>query len=137
MSKGIPHYQINIPIRQNISARDLSTVLLMSGLLIVYFLPTDFLFNNPTSFCIHKNLLRFDCPGCGMTRALHCLLHGHFKQAIFYNIGIILLAFFIAQQLFYYFIPANFNKTLTNVLVFILSTTLLTQYIFKVINHFY
>ena len=82
----------DIAVRQKLSTRDLSTIILTAGLLTVYFLPTEFLFHNPTSFCIHKNLLHFDCPGCGMTRALYSFLHLDFNTALHLNFGIFALA---------------------------------------------
>ncbi|MDR1681419.1 MAG: DUF2752 domain-containing protein [Prevotellaceae bacterium] len=35
--------------------------------------------------CIFYKLTGFQCPGCGTQRALHCLLHGEWKDAFLYN----------------------------------------------------
>ena len=35
--------------------------------------------------CLFKLITGWDCPGCGMQRALHELLQGHFCQAWHYN----------------------------------------------------
>ena len=35
--------------------------------------------------CVVKLATGLDCPGCGFQRALHALLHGHFRKAIDYN----------------------------------------------------
>ena len=123
-------------INYSISTRDISTVVLTAGLLTVYFLPTDFLFHSSTSFCIHKNLLHFDCPGCGMTRALNCLLHGQFRQAIIFNIGIAPLTLLIVQHYSSYITQTNFTDNFRKISVWLLTATLLTQYIFKTIQHF-
>lgn len=32
--------------------------------------------------CVFHELTGLYCPGCGSTRALHCLLHGEFREAI-------------------------------------------------------
>ncbi|MDQ2904768.1 MAG: DUF2752 domain-containing protein [Ktedonobacteraceae bacterium] len=43
------------------------------------------------SICLIRNLCGFPCPGCGMTRALACVLHGDFKKALSYNKLIVLV----------------------------------------------
>ena len=35
--------------------------------------------------CIFRSLTGFTCPGCGITRALHEVLHGHFINAFTLN----------------------------------------------------
>lgn len=35
--------------------------------------------------CSFKLLTSLDCPGCGIQRALHALLHGHWEEAWAYN----------------------------------------------------
>ena len=36
--------------------------------------------------CPVKMLTSLSCPGCGFQRALHSVMHGHFKDAISYNL---------------------------------------------------
>ena len=40
--------------------------------------------------CPIKLLTTLDCPGCGFQRALHATLHGHFTEAIHYNMFLLL-----------------------------------------------
>lgn len=35
--------------------------------------------------CLFKTVTGLDCPGCGSSRALHALLHGHLREALSYN----------------------------------------------------
>ncbi len=35
----------------------------------------------PFTFCLFTNLTGHHCPGCGMTRAVFCVLHGEFARA--------------------------------------------------------
>lgn len=35
--------------------------------------------------CMVHSLTGWQCPGCGITRALHALLHGEFARALAYN----------------------------------------------------
>ena len=125
-----------IALRQRLSTRDLSTIILTVGLLTVYFLPQDLLYNNTTSFCIHKNLFHFDCPGCGMTRALNSSLHGQFSQAIAFNAGIVPFLLLIFQHYFSYINYSHFIETFRKISIWLLTTTLLIQYILKTIHHF-
>jgi len=130
------HFKTDIMLRQKLSARDISTVLVTLGLLTVFFLPTDFLFQNPTSFCIHKNLFHFDCPACGMTRALNRFLHGQFREAFIFNIGIAPLILLIVQHYSSYITHANFRYNFRKISVWLLTSTLLIQYILKTMQHF-
>lgn len=41
--------------------------------------------------CLFKQLTGWNCPGCGMQRFLHALLHGRFAEAIGYNYLLALL----------------------------------------------
>ncbi len=125
----------DIMLRNRLSARDLSTVFVTVGLLIVFILPTDFLFHNSTTFCIHKNLLQFDCPGCGMTRALNCFMHGQFRQAFTFNIGIAPLILLIVQHYSSYITQTYFSDIFRKISVWILTVTLTIQYILKTIQH--
>ena len=60
------------------------------GILAVY-PPTDASSYYPG--CIFHQCTGLHCPGCGITRALHSLLNGQFRQAIAYNgVGLVLLA---------------------------------------------
>src|SRR5260370_28667288 len=44
------------------------------------------------SFCLIRNVFGVRCPGCGMTRAISCVFHGHFKRAFDYN-GLVVIVF--------------------------------------------
>lgn len=39
--------------------------------------------------CMFHEVTGFYCPGCGNTRALHALLHGHIIQSLHYNLLLI------------------------------------------------
>ena len=40
--------------------------------------------------CLVKSITGLSCPGCGLLRALHAALHGHFSEAIAYNYWLLL-----------------------------------------------
>ena len=125
-----------LSVRYRISARDLSTILLSGSLVVVYCLPSIFLFNNQHSFCLHKNLLGFDCPACGMTRALHYLLHGQFLTAIAFNVGVIALMVLIIQHYLSYFIQTEISEVFRKIATWMFAVTLLLIYLIRIIEHF-
>jgi len=53
-------------------------------LVFLSIIPFEFIEDGPT-ICIFKNLLGIECPGCGMTRAFSCILHGDLIAAVSYN----------------------------------------------------
>jgi Protein of unknown function (DUF2752) len=42
-------------------------------------------------FCLSRLLFGVPCPGCGMTRAVSCVLHGHFRRALHHNNRVVLV----------------------------------------------
>lgn len=52
--------------------------------LVFIVVPTSW-FESRCSFCLIRHLFGVPCPGCGMTRAISCVFHGQFKQALQYN----------------------------------------------------
>lgn len=47
--------------------------------------------------CIFRRLTDLECPGCGMTRATHALLHGRIADAFQFNpVGMVLLPIALA-----------------------------------------
>ncbi len=119
-----------------ISTRTISTIILVTGLLIVYLLPTNFLFENRNTLCIHKVLFHFECPGCGMTRALNLALHGSFKEAACFNVAVFPFLIVIIAYLLCY---SSSNKIILlsyKYSLMLFTITILTQYIFKTMSYF-
>lgn len=55
------------------------------------FIPTAWLERSP-SVCVIRRVTGRPCPGCGMTRALSSVAHGHFKQGYQYNKRVVIVA---------------------------------------------
>jgi hypothetical protein len=45
--------------------------------------------------CVFHELTGFHCPGCGATRCLHALLHGELRQAVAYNLMLVVFLPFL------------------------------------------
>ncbi|HEX7715187.1 MAG TPA: DUF2752 domain-containing protein [Bacillota bacterium] len=58
--------------------------------LVLMVIPTATLETGPV-LCLFRILWGIRCPGCGMTRALSCVLHAHFSQAFYYNSLVVLV----------------------------------------------
>lgn len=62
--------------------------------LLVFLCCVVYYYVDPTQYlimpkCPVKMLTTLDCPGCGFQRALHASLHGHFSEAIHYNLFLV------------------------------------------------
>ena len=64
---------------------------------VVFFLVPTSWFESRRSMCLIYNIFGVRCPGCGMTRAISCAVHGNFKQALRYN----WLVVFVLPLLYY------------------------------------
>lgn len=53
-------------------------------------LPVSF-FEDGWSICVFKNLFGFDCPGCGMLRAMSNVFHGDLGRAIGFNRAVVVV----------------------------------------------
>ena len=49
--------------------------------------------------CLFHRLTGLECPLCGMTRAFYAISHGHFVQALHFNILSLAVYFFLAGML--------------------------------------
>lgn len=79
--------------------RQAETFVLVTGVLILG--AVLFFFANPASSrlfwrCPFHAITGFDCPGCGTQRAIHALLHGNFKEAMFLNALAVFIIFPLA-----------------------------------------
>jgi hypothetical protein len=58
------------------------------GLLLLpvalFCIPVNWVLTN-NSICIIKNVTGHECWGCGITRAIFCLLHGQWNEALAFN----------------------------------------------------
>ncbi len=60
--------------------------------------------------CLFKLITGLDCPGCGMQRALHAFLQGHFKEAVQYNYHLIISVPYALFFLMEWLLPSSDAK---------------------------
>ena len=53
-------------------------------------IPTAWLERSP-SICVIRRVTGRPCPGCGMTRAVSSVMHGHFRQGYRYNKRVVIV----------------------------------------------
>lgn len=75
--------------------------------------------------CMFYKLTGIKCPGCGMTRAIHNLVNGNIKQAMWYNlmlIPLILMLIYAGYRYIKYLVKDEeiINKRMERVLVIFL-----------------
>ena len=122
-------------IKKHISVKEQSTLLLIVLIIMIYFYPNEYLFNTKKTMCLHKILFHFDCPGCGMTRALNSFLHFKFREAINFNFGVIAIIPLFALEIILNF---RFNTALNflkKAFYFLLMSSLFVIYIIRLSHH--
>ena len=72
-------------------------LLVVLPLLLFLLVPSRWLEAHPVP-CLSRLILRRGCPGCGMTRALSCALHGRWRAAWRYNPRVVLVLPLLAWE---------------------------------------
>jgi hypothetical protein len=88
------------------------------------------------SVCIHYYLLGFQCPLCGMTRAVHLFMHLQFVSALQYNAVVALLPLYLIVDFSTYFYPQNWLIVAKRVVVILIVAGLIALYAFRIACHF-
>jgi hypothetical protein len=66
-------------------------IICASALVTLAILPTRWVESGP-NLCLVRRLFGVECMGCGMTRGISHLLHGHWRTALAYNRGSVAIA---------------------------------------------
>lgn len=105
-------------------------------LLIVAMIPRRILFDETHSVCIHYWLLGFQCPLCGMTRAVYEMTHLRFATAINYNAVVALLPLYLVTDIATIYFKQNWLHQVRKTFLFLIIAGLLLLYIFRMVQHF-
>lgn len=105
-------------------------------LIVVSFIPYEILFDKTHSVCIHNHLFGFQCPFCGLTRAVYQTVHLQFASAINYNIVVVLLPFYLGINIAIIFIRKKWLLVSRKIIVVLIIASLLVLYAFRIYNYF-
>ena len=104
--------------------------------LVVALIPHDILFDETHVVCIHYYLFGFQCPLCGMTRAVYEFTHLQFASAISYNIVVALLPLYLLMDITTIFFHQNWLVQVRKTVVIVIIAGFVLLYIFRIVNHF-
>ena len=120
-------------VRQTSNTRTIATTVLLCGLVGLYFIPDSFFSHSPT-LCIHRQLLGFNCPGCGMTRALHALLDFNFSTAFNFNFAVFSLTPVLIVEIILGLHYTDRLYSIRTAFYYLLCITLTINYALQLIN---
>ena len=104
--------------------------------LVVAMIPHDILFDETHVVCIHYYLFGFQCPLCGMTRAVYEFTHLQFASAINYNIVVALLPLYLLTDIATIFFHQNWLVQVRKIVVIGIIAGFVLLYVFRIVNHF-
>jgi len=114
----------------------LRLAIIFTLLVIVALIPREFVFDETHSVCIHYYLFGFQCPLCGMTRAVYEMAHLRFATSINYNAVVALLPLYLAMDIATIFFKQNWLLQVRKTFVLLIIAGLLILYAFRIIQHF-
>ncbi|MGY0392265.1 DUF2752 domain-containing protein [Bizionia sp. KMM 8389] len=84
--------------------------------------------------CLNKQVLGFDCMGCGLQRSALLIYHGEFLAAFKMYPAIFPLIALIAVIVLQFFIKFKHSTRTINILAITTITVIIVSFIFKLIN---
>lgn len=120
-------------IKLTLTTKTISLTILGLVLALIFLVPPETLFNDNVGFCLHKKLLGFDCPGCGMTRAIHSFLHLDFSKAADLNYAVFGLFPLLLTQTAFQLTDRQELKTIRTITLYVFITLLTSIYISRII----
>lgn len=104
--------------------------------LVVALIPRNILFDETHVVCIHYYLFGFQCPLCGMTRAVYEFTHLQFASAISYNIVVALLPLYLLMDIATIFFKQKRMIQIRKIVVILIIAGLILLYIFRIVQYF-
>jgi len=111
-------------------------IILIVSVMMVSLIPYETLFDETYTICIHRYLFGFECPFCGMTRAVYQILHLQFSSAVSYNAVVTLLPLYFVVDITTIFFRQNWLVLVRKIIVALIIAGFLLLYAFRFSNHF-
>jgi len=121
---------------QSLKNQRIQLVVILVMLISVSLIPYEILFDETRPFCIHLFLFGFQCPLCGMTRAVHQFTHLKFASAIHYNIVVALLPLYLAVDIVTLLLKQTWLEVIRKIIVYLIIAGFLSLYAFRIGQHF-
>ncbi|HET6556090.1 MAG TPA: DUF2752 domain-containing protein [Prolixibacteraceae bacterium] len=112
-------------------------VVLSLLLVVVYLVPYDLLFDKTNTVCLHNHLFGFQCPLCGMTRAVYQLMHLQIALAVNYNFAVVLLPLYMGMDLATMLFRRNWLGQAKKIILVSTIAALVLLYASRLYNHLY
>jgi len=120
-------------VKLTLTTKSISLTILGLILALIFLFPPDTLFNDNVGLCLHKKLLGFDCPGCGMTRAIHYFLHLDFLKAANLNYAVFGLFPLLISQTAFQLTDRQELKIIRTLTLYVFIALLTSIYISRII----
>jgi len=122
-------------IKLTLTTKSISLSILGLTLILILLVTPDTLFNDNVGFCLHKKIFGFDCPGCGMTRAIHSVLHLDFLSAADFNYAVFGLFPLLITQTVFQLTDSPELKIIRTIVLYVFIALLSSIYISRIIGY--
>ncbi|HET6559270.1 MAG TPA: DUF2752 domain-containing protein [Prolixibacteraceae bacterium] len=113
------------------------TIVLSILLVVICLVPYDTLFDEKNTVCIHHSIFGFQCPLCGMTRAVYQLMHLQFASAVSYNFAVALLPIYMGMDLATLYFQQKWLRQAKKIILVVIVAALVLLYALRIYNHLY
>jgi hypothetical protein len=110
-------------------------VVILILLATVALIPFEILLDESHPVCIHLYLFGFQCPLCGMTRAVHQFTRLEFASAIHYNAVVVLLPIYFAADIATCIFPKKGLELIRKIVIVLIGVGLVMLYAVRILRY--
>ena len=118
--------------------RTIGALVIIIACIVLWLIPEKCLFDNHqgNTLCIAKMMFGIDCPGCGLTRGIYCVLHFQFQKSLQYNLASpIFMLLLMGQFLSVYKPDLKITMKLNKAAYYLFIVAITVNYTYKIITH--